>query len=184
MGVLGKSFCAFAILLFAASSLALAQTIPARSAEIAGTFGYDGHFLFGGSGAYNLSHVVAVGFQYKYRPLSNSDHVQTYGGFARFSSGTSVKTIPYVLAGGGIVNYQGIAYPPIGPLIGFSASQRGYYLVFGGGVTILPRSHWGLRPEASFGRLQYFANSNYPAGGQNDIQIVVSAFYLFGGKHS
>ena len=177
-----KSFCASVIFLFAASSLALAQTIAARSVEIAGSVGYDGHFVYGGSGVYNLSHVVAVGFGYKYRPVSSNDHVQTYGGFARFSSGTSGTTIPYILAGGGAADYEGIAFPQVGPLIGFNASQRGYYLAFGGGVTILPRPRWGIRPEASFERLQYIANSIYPAAAQNHIQVGVSAFYQFGGR--
>src|ERR1039458_5768431 len=116
MRYLYMSFCASVVFLLAASSPALAQSIAAGSVEASGTFGYprvDGAtsnnpFAFGGTGIYNFNQIAAVGFEYSYTPLgsetisgiSASEHLQTYGGVARFSFSES-SVVPYVVVGFG-----------------------------------------------------------------------------------
>jgi opacity protein-like surface antigen len=189
-----KSFCAFVILLFAASSLALAQGIAAGSGEAAGTIGYarvDGvtsynHFAFGGSGSYNLDQNVAVGFEYKYTPLGSetimgataTGHLQTYGGVARISFCDSSSVVPFALVGFGGVNQKAVASAGA---ISVSASQSGYYFAFGSGASILVNPRWGIRPEFRYERQQFVANTQFAAFGQNDPQFLVSVFYQFSG---
>jgi hypothetical protein len=197
MRVSYKSFCAPVIFLLAVSSPALAQGIAAGSVEAAGTFGYahvDGvtsnnHFAFGGSGLYNFNQVVAAGFEYSYTPLgsetisgvSASEHLQTYGGVARFSFSDSSSVVPYALVGFGGANEKAVA-----SFEGVSASagQSGYYFAFGGGATIFVGPRWGIRPEFRFERQQFGAGYQLASFGQNDIQGLVSVFYQFGGRQS
>jgi hypothetical protein len=194
MRSLYKSLCASTIFLLAASSPALAQGIASGSGEVGGTIGYahvDGvtsnnHFAFGGSGIYNLNQVVAVGFEYSYTPLGSeaiegikaSEHLQTYGGVARFSfSGSSVA--PYALVGFGgvdgkaVATYEGMTV---------SDGQSGYYFALGGGASIFFGPRWGIRPEFRYERQQFVANTQFEAFGQNDVQGLVSVFYQFGGR--
>jgi|ERR1039458_2103244 hypothetical protein len=200
MRSLYKSLCASTAFLLVLSSPALAQGIAAGSGEVAGTFGYahvDGvtsynHFPFGGSGIYNLNQVAAVGFEYSYTPLgsetisgvSASEHLQTYGGVARFSFSES-SVVPYVVVGFGgasekaVASYQGVSA---------SASQSGYYFGFGGGASFFFGPRWGIRPEFRYNREEFFATtidgSSLAAAGQNDVRGTVSVFYQFGGRQS
>ena len=193
MRCLYKSFCASVIFLLAASSPTLAQGIAAGSGEVSGMLGYahvDGvtsynHFAFGGGGSYNLNQVVAVGFEYKYTPLGSetisginaSEHLQTYGGVARFSFSDS-SVAPYVLVGFGGIDGKAVA-----SLGGMSASagQTGYYTSFGGGASIFVGPRWGIRPEFRYERQQFVANSQFSSFGQNDVQALVTVFYQFDG---
>jgi hypothetical protein len=195
MRYLYKSLCASVIFLLAASSLALAQGIAAGSGEVSGTIGYArvngvtsfNHFAFGGAGIYNLNQIVAVGFEYSYTPLGSeaisganaSAHLQTYGGVARFSFSESSDVVPYALVGFGGVDEKAVASFEA---ISASASQKGYYYAFGGGVTIYVGPGWGIRPEYRYERQQFVANTRFDSFGQNDSQALVSLFYQFGSR--
>jgi hypothetical protein len=195
-----KSLCAFVILLFAASSFALAQGIAAGSGEAAGTFGYAhvagvtsyNHFPFGGSGSYNINQGTAVGFEYKYIPLGSltasgvtvSGKIQTYGGVARFSFSDSAVA-PFVAVGFGGLS-ESAAASESGAKV--SVSQSGYYYAFGGGASIFCGPRWGIRPEFRYEREQLLATTvsgtSIGASGQNNVQFLASVFYQFGGRQS
>ena len=112
--------------------------------------------------------------------VTGSEHIQTYGGVARFSFCDSA-IVPYAVVGFGGVNGKVVA-----SYQGLSASegQNGYYFAFGGGTTIFVGPRWGIRPEFRYERDQFLANSQFAAGGQNVPQFLVSVFYQFGGRLS
>lgn len=194
-----KSFCVAMAFLLTASITVRAQGIAAGSSEVAGTFGYahvDGvtshnHSPIGGSAFYNINPNVAAGFEYNYTGLGSenidgvtgTEHLQTYGGAARFTFIKSGRALPYAVVGFGGVDEKAIAsYEGVSA----SASQGGFYSAFGGGVTLFAGKRWGLRPEFRYER-QHFDGTTingYPVGafGQNDVQATVSIFYQFGGR--
>jgi hypothetical protein len=196
-----KSFCVSITFLLAVSLPALAQGIARGSGEASGTFGYAhvngvtsyNHFVLGGSAFYNINQYFAAGFEYKYTPLGSetiggvngTEHLQTYGGAARFAFSGSGRAVPYAVVGFGAVDEKAIAsYQGVSE----SASQGGYYVSFGGGATIFGGQNWGVRPEFRFERQQFDGTSvgglPVAAFGQNDVQGTVSVFYQFGGKRN
>jgi opacity protein-like surface antigen len=200
---ISTSLCVSILFFLAVCSTSRAQGIAAGSGEASGAFGYahvngvasKNHLSFGGSGLYNLNPIVAVGFEYNYTPLGSetisgitgSEHLQTYGGVARFSLSKSSHIVPYALVGFGDVNGKAeIIASPEG--VSASASQNGFYFAFGGGATIFAAPRWGIRPEFRYERQQFGATningSVSAAFGENDIQATVSVFYQFGGRSS
>lgn len=199
MRFMHKSFCVSVAVLLAMSAPARGQGIAEGSVEAAGTFGYahvggvtsNNHFAFGGSVFYNINSNFAGGFEYKYTPLGSeniggataSEHLQTYGGAARFTFAKSGRALPYAVIGFGGINEKAIAsYEGVSE----SASQGGFYVAAAGGATIFMGDHWGIRPEFRYERQQFDGTSigGYPvaAYGQNDVQGLVSVFYQFFGR--
>jgi hypothetical protein len=193
-----KSLCVSTVFLLAASGVALGQGVAAGSVELAGNVGFssikgvdnDRHVVFGGSGAYNLSQLVAIGFEYSYNPLGSltedgatgSEHLQLYGPVARFSLAESSRVVPYVLVAAGGSSLDAVASDQN---VSLSAAQRGYYFGAGGGVTLYVGSHWGIRPEFRYERQQFNATTiqgfQVASFGQNEYQGSAALFYQFGG---
>jgi hypothetical protein len=194
-----KSMCVSTIfLLLAASGVARGQGVAAGSIELAGNVGFsslkgadsDRHVVFGGSGAYNLSQLVAIGFEYSYNPLGSltedgataSEHLQLYGPVARFSLAESNRVVPYVLVAVGGSSLEAVASDEN---VSVSAAQHGYYFGAGGGVALYAGSQWGIRPEFRYERQQFNATTidgdQVASYGQNEYQGSVALFYQFGG---
>jgi len=184
--------CALLIAFLATTTCAAFAQNAAGSVEAAGTAGYahfsglsDSHFILGASAFYNFNKTVAVGFEYTYASLGSenlggvnlSGHKQSFGGAGRFSMGKSRRVVPYFLAGFGGVTEKGT-----GSAGGFteSSSPSGYYYAIGGGASLFASSQWGVRPEFRYERQQFDASTGTNAYGQNDVQVIVSAFYQFG----
>jgi hypothetical protein len=196
-----KSFCVSMTFLLAVSSPVLAQGVSAGSAEVTGNIGFsnlkgiDGsrHPSLGGSGTYNLSSVVGVGFEYNYQMMGSetisgvtgTERLQTYGPVARFALAKSSRVVPYVLIAGGGESMHVVASEGN---ISVAASQGGYYVGFGGGASIYTGTNWGIRPEFRYERQQFTATTidNMLVGGfgQNYAQGTVAIFYQFGGRRS
>ena len=194
-----KSFCVSTILLLAVSSPALAQGIAPGSGEVTGNIGFSNlkgidnsrHISFGGSGLYNATKMVGIGFDYNYQMMGSetiggvkvSGHLQTYGPVARFAFSNPSRVIPYVLvAAGGASLHAGASSGNVS----VGASQGGFYFGFGGGASIYAGSNWGIRPEFRYER-QHFNSTTIQgtpvqSGSQNYAQGSVSIFYQFGGK--
>jgi len=197
----------------ATSVVAVAQGVVPGSVEVSGNAGGDnqkgtdnkGHVNFGFGAAYNLSKPVTVGFDYAYQPLGTGDagvgngvddyalsakeHLQLFGGMARFSLLKNRHAVPYVvLAGGGVTLSANVTVTGYGPgaISGSSSgSQSGGYAGGGGGVSVFLTHHLGLRPEVRYERLQfhstdidgYYAHGN----GTNEVEGTLAVFYQFGG---
>ena len=196
-----KSFCVSMIFLLAVSSPAWAQGIAAGSGEVTGNIGFSNlkgvdngrHASFGGSGTYNFSELIGVGFEYNYQMMGSetisgvtgTEHMQTYGAVARFALAKSTRVVPYVLVAAGGESMRDVV--SAGNL-SVSASQSGYYVGFGGGASIYAGTNWGIRPEFRYERQQFTAttidNISVGAFGQNYVQGTVAIFYQFGGRRS
>ena len=189
-----KSLLRCSVFLFALTLSTQAQ-LAGNTGEVAGTFGYahvygvtsDNQLTFGGSGSYNFTPNVSVGFDYRYTPLgsetiggiTSSGHLQTYGAVARFSPSRPSRAVPYVLAGVGHVGETaGVALGQIKQ----SAGQGGFYIALGGGASLYVAPNWGIRPEFRYERQQFGSTPVFTSFGQNDWMATASIFYQFGGK--
>jgi hypothetical protein len=195
-----KSFCVSTIFLLAVSGTVQAQGAASGSGEVSGNVGFSspqgadnnrGHVFFGASAAYNLSPVIAVGFEYKYQMLGSltedgvtaSEHLQFFGPVARFSFANSSHVVPYVLVDGGYTSLHATA---TAGSVTASASQSGAYFGGGGGASIYIGTNWGIRPEFRYDRLHFDATTvdgeAVASSGANDAQGSVALFFQFGGK--
>lgn len=196
-----KSLSGLFTILLTASSPVWAQGIAAGSGEVAGTIGISSikgvdanrHLLYGFSGFYNVTPWLALGGDYIYQSMGSqtlsgvtgSGHLQLIGPVARFSVDATSTVLPYVLVGGGALNYH--AAVSSGNL-SIGASQNGLYFVTGGGASIYASERWGIRPEFRYARLHFNSNTiqgiTVPTYGENDYQGTVTIFYQFGGRRS
>ena len=192
-----SSFIAWVV--FLTISFPLSAQVLARSGDVSGNVGFSNltgvdnkkHVAFGGSGAYNLSDRIAVGFDFVYQmmgsvssSISETENLKIFGPMVRASLTKSKSAVPYVLvAGGGLSmkassTYQGVSV---------SASQSGGYIGFGGGATLFASHNCGIRPEFRYERLQFssktVAGEQVAGYGQNYYLGTISVFYQFGGKH-
>jgi opacity protein-like surface antigen len=189
--------CISVFFLMLSSSAARAQVL-AGSGEVTGYGGYamisDGggnHPAFGGSGGYNLVPAVTVFGEYNYVFLNSldcgpdsiydgptgctlSNKTQLFGGGARYNFMTSGKVVPY-----GVVAFGGARYTANANVSGcpsdVCSSWNGYYVGFGGGVSLYVGKNWGVRPEYRFDR------SEVNGYGNNVSVITGGVFYQFGG---
>ena len=196
-----KSFCVSLIFLLAVSSPAWAQGIAAGSGEVTGNIGFSNlkgvdngrHVSLGGSGTYNLSQLVGVGFEYNFQMMGSqtisgitgSEHLQMYGPVARFALARSTRVVPYVLvAAGGVSDRAAVSAGNVS----MSAAQKGFYFGFGGGASIYAGNNWGIRPEFRYERQHFnstaIGTSTVGSYGQNYAQGTVAIFYQFGGRRS
>jgi hypothetical protein len=170
--------------------------VLARSVEVAGTFGYDNtsmtnnlssspnptstHF-YGGSGGYNVtSHVTVLG-EYKFDPLVAPPlntfqwHSQLAGSAARINFTPSKKIVPYAIVGAG---YDRLTATTSGIPTEYS---DGYYVNFGGGVSVYCGRHWGVRPEVRYERQHTTYGPVNEILTANVVDVSGSIFYQFGG---
>ncbi len=191
-----------ALIVILTLSSPLHAQVAAKSADVSGNIGFsnlsgdettDGkkHIAFGFAGAYNLTDLAAIGFEYSYQMLGSetqngvtaSGHIQSYGPVFRGSLLKSGRVIPYALVAGG-----GLSETAAGSGYGITvtASQNGFYFGFGGGASIYAGHNWGIRPEFRYERQHFDAttvgNNTVAASGQNYILGTISVFYQFGGK--
>ena len=191
------------VALFTLSSPLRAQ-VKAGSGDVSGNVGFsnlsgseteDGnkHVAFGGAVSYNspTTDWASLGFEYSYQMLGSatqsgvteSGHIQSYGGVFRAYLTKSNRVAPYaLLAGGG----QSDTEAATSGGLKVTASQSGYYIGFGGGASIYAGPSWGVRPELRYERQQFSATTvdSFPvaAYGQNYILGTISVFCQFGGK--
>jgi Outer membrane protein beta-barrel domain len=196
-----KSFCTATVVLLAVSSPALAQGIAAGSGEVTGNIGFSNlkgvdnsrHISMGGSGTYNLTQLVGVGFEYNFQSMGSqtisgikgSEHLQMYGPVARFALMKSARVVPFALvAAGGVSDRVAVSAGNVS----MSASQGGFYAGFGGGASIYAGNNWGIRPEFRYERQHFNSTSiqgiSVGSYGQNYAQGSVAVFYQFGGRRS
>jgi len=145
---------------------------------------------FSASASYNILSQVAVGFEYAYTPISSqtasgggytasvSEHLNSFGGVARFGLLKTVKAQPYiVVAGGGVKDTASGQVSGGGVTYKASASDSGSYFGFGAGANFrLGKSGFGARPEVRYHRV------SLDGTGINELNITGSLFYTFGGR--
>jgi len=181
-----------ALFLVVMSAPTQAQVLS-HSGEIAGTVGYDHtsftsnpvsiayptstHF-FGGSGGYNVTPYITALGEYKYDPLNYpasyayTYYTQLYGGAARFNLTPSKKIVPYAIVGVGGYRITVSGNDMV-------KSYNGYYVNFGGGVSVYCGKHWGVRPEVRYERQHVTAGLQTVTANVADVSG--SIFYQFGG---
>jgi hypothetical protein len=181
--------------------VAKAQGVVSHSIELSGTGGVtnewgadakQGHALYGGAGAYNLTKHLALVGEYSYVKLgtlpveegvSLTEHAQLYGGAVRYALINTRFVVPYVLGGGGGDRlYASIS----GDGQTVSLTESGGYVAVGGGASFYVGHGFGVRPEFRYNRQQYgattFEDQTAAARSENDLRATVSIFYQFGGR--
>lgn len=146
---------------------------------------------FGGSGAARLGAKVQLFGEFGVVPvesLKESGSVQGYSytatgsskmyngiGGVRYHFITSSRFMPYIVAAGGL-SLEVVSATAVvsGTKTTLSESQYVGVYGFGGGVTCLAGSKWGVRPEVRYQRHQY------SDGAVNALLVTVGVFYQFG----
>lgn len=178
---------------------AVAASAQANTAEVAAGGGWASFHAngntsnkgqFDASVSYNFLSNVAVGFEYAYIPVESlstnvsgysvtgNEHLNTFGGVARFGLTREVKVQPYVLiAGGGLRDTATVKATSGGVTQSASQSQSGGYFGFGAGLNARLGGGFGFRPEVRYQRVSDNGTK------LNEFGLTGQLFYTFGGEH-
>jgi hypothetical protein len=189
------------ILSLALSSAAVAQGVTHHSIDLSANGGISningvdnkkGHGSFGFAALFNASSHVAIGAEYNREMLGSlteynvtgKEHLQDFGGVARFTLVNTHVVAPYVVIGGGFT--KDTATVSSGSL-SESETENGGYLSAGGGASFFLFHGFGIRPEVRFERHQMKSTTidgvSVSGGGENDAHATIALFYQFGGRH-
>jgi hypothetical protein len=182
---------------------AKAQGVVPHSIELSFTGGVtnewgidnkQGHALYGGAGAYNLTKHLALVGEYSYVKLGTAyqdgakgmEHSQLFGAAVRYAPINTRFVVPYVLGGGGgDRSYEGVTAGDLN----VTANESGGYVAVGGGASFYVGHGFGVRPEFRYNWQQYGStvvqggeDEPIPGHSENDLRATVAIFYQFGGR--